>query len=120
MSERHPLPHFSSRPHLWLRPNQPLVCPNTLNGYPHKLRTNHFALREEEDDVYTCQFKSDTQALDCGAVVYVLQMPGGIRFTARVLFEEVKGLRGKNAIEILEYLCTTNPFALDPAPQRSR
>lgn len=113
------IPQFSTRPHLWLRPNQPLVCPNLLDGHPHKLRTNHFALRDGEDDAFTCQFRRTKDAAECGAVIYVMSFPGGVKYTARVLFSEMRGLDGKNAFEVLEYLSRTNPFALEPAPDRS-
>lgn len=113
------LPVFSTRPHLWLRPAQPLVCPNLVDGYPHKIRTNWLSLRDGEDDAVTCQFKRQADAAECGAVVYVLSLPGGMRFTARVLFQELKQLRGKHAHEILAYLGSTNPFARDTAPERS-
>jgi hypothetical protein len=106
------LPRFSTRPHLWLRPNQPIVCPNLIEGYPHKLRTNHIALRDE-DDAFTCQYQRARDSHQCGAVVYVLQMPGGERYAYQVQYGELKGLHGKNAWEILEYLSSTNPFVGD-------
>lgn len=116
---RETLPIYSGRPHLWLRPRQPLVCPNLIDGYPHKLRTNHIVIREGEDDAFTCQFRRDKDGLECGAVIYVLPFPGGFRYMARVLYSEIENLRGKEIPEILEYLSTTNPFASDQAPPRS-
>lgn len=113
------LPRFSTRPHLWLAPNEPLVCPSLAFGKPHQLHTNQFALRDGEDDAFTCQFKFDQWDAQCGAVVYVLSMPGGIRFLAQVEFREVRALRGKNPWEIVRQLGTNNPFDITKAPRRT-
>lgn len=111
MTENDDLPRFSSRPHLWLRPNQPLVCPNLLNGYPHKLSTNWSSMRDGQDDVVQCEYRRQRDAALCGAFIYVISFPGGSRYTTRVKLSEVIDLRGKHhAHEILEYLSSTNPF----------
>lgn len=104
------LPRFSNRPHLWLRPGQPLVCPNLLNGYPHKIRTNAALLQH---DAFVCQFKSSEGRAECGATIYVLVFPGNLRYVARVNTSELRIMREKqwDVADVLSYLGSTNPFS---------
>lgn len=97
------LPRFTTRPHIWLRPDLPLVCPNhPLTGQllkaediddPHRLRTNAALLQHE---VFTCQFRHRADAPECGAIVFAIAWPGGWRYVATVTVPELRHMRASH------------------------
>lgn len=103
MPLRRDLPRFTGRPHLWLRPDEPLVCPNAIEGHAHRLRTNAALLQH---DAFTCQHRTTSLAAECGATVYVIAFPGGLRYTAAVTVAELRAMRAKHmtVAEVLAYL----------------
>lgn len=120
MTNRREVPAFSARPHIWLEPAEPLVCPRG-----HKLHTNAVTLDEslESHAAFTCQYKQPgtpspnfsagtrAQFIECGAMVYVLRLPGGIRYVAEVTQAEMRLMLAQNMklVQVLNFLTKQHP-----------
>ncbi len=90
--------HYRARRHVWLAAGQPLVCPNG-----HKLRHNAALLQHE---AFICGHVQPGQRGECGSRVYVLAMPGGLRFVAEVTVQEMLHMRDQHMSveQVLAYL----------------
>lgn len=96
---RRPVAPYGARRHLWLRPGEPLVCPNG-----HRLKHNSAILQH---DALICQFTEHGMQGQCGARAYVLVMPGGLRFVAEVTSAEMLTMRDQamSVGEAVTFLC---------------
>jgi hypothetical protein len=77
---------YRARRHVWLRAGEPLLCPSG-----HKLRHNVAVLGGQE--AFICQHVEPGQRGECGKRVYLMQLPGGLRFVAEVTVAEMLHLR---------------------------
>lgn len=89
---------YTQRRHYWLRAGEPIVCPNG-----HKLKHNAAVLQHE---AFICQHRPDRGGPECGARVYVLAMPNGLKFVAEVTVAEMLTMRDRHMSvdEVIAYL----------------
>lgn len=99
---------YRPRRHLWLKPSEPLVCPNG-----HKIKHPNTGLIEHEAFICSHREPGPTNAMgghspsgECGLRVYVMQFPRGLKFVAEVTVEEMLYMK-RNAMsveEVISYL----------------
>jgi hypothetical protein len=77
---------YRARRHLWLRAGEPLLCPSG-----HKIRHNVAVLGGQE--AFICTHKAERGQGECNARVYLMLLPGGLRFVAEVTVAEMLHLR---------------------------
>lgn len=96
---------YRPRRHLWLKPHEPLVCPNG-----HKIKHPNTGLIEHEAFICSHREPGPANAMgghqpagECGLRVYVMQFPRGLKFVAEVTVEEMLYMK-RNAMSVEEVI----------------
>lgn len=109
---REPQSNYSTRPHVFLKPKEPIVCPQLLAGEYHLLKPNVRGFTYLQYGLIRCTHRVSNNQGQCGAHVFVLAMTGGWHYAALATPAEVRYMEQEkmSAEESMAYLLTGKLF----------